>query len=121
MRLSTNHTNSGVANNWVKWPKNQRMPSALSRERMAMLGITAVSTHDSNTSTAHSTQSTKAIRGRLFFIGTQVVDVKDTKFQRAHHQTGGVDAHTAIALWKKFLDEFILPLLKALDSERHTT
>ena len=75
-----NHASSG--DSWLseKHPKNQRMPSLLSRERMGSSGKAAVSTHESRISASWAVSSTRTSQPNLLFICMEVVDVDDAQF-----------------------------------------
>lgn len=70
-----------------KATENQRIPSALSRERGKFSGIAAVSSHDVRISTTCPTPSSSATHAinLLILICLQIVYVQNVKFQSSHH------------------------------------
>ena len=118
------HTSSDEAIMDSKEPKNQRMPSLESNERTPSI-LVAERSHERMMSNTSPTISPKANRARrlrvwrmtLFFIGMQVVDVKDAEFDGSDDQARRIDATTALR--EEFLDKFVLSFLKALHTERH--
>lgn len=70
----------GVWRLLVKLPKNQRIPSLLSKDRTELSGTTALISHETNiTSTCEANSSNMMIPNVLFFIWVQIVYVNNTK------------------------------------------
>ena len=132
MRPRRSHTSSGEATIVCQEPKNQRMPSLESSERTPSI-LVAESSHERMKSRASDNRRTRPTAPNLsllrsgirrfeasfslFFIRVEVVDVEDAELNGPDDEARGVDA--AVALGEEFLDELVLPLLKALHAERH--
>ena len=61
-------------------PKNQRIPSLLSIDRMESSGKAAVTSHESSINASWATRSTKTIYPNLFLISVEIVDIDNTQF-----------------------------------------
>jgi len=117
--ISRSHTNRGDAIIVVNEPKYQRIPSEESNERTPSI-IMADNSHERMTSRASARRREKQTTpNSLFVISFKVVDIEYTQFKGPNHQTGGIDARSAF--WEKFLDQFVLTLLKALHTKGHST
>lgn len=118
------HTSGGAAMLSAKCPKNHLMPSLLRSERTPDVGMIELIIHEASTSSTCARTRTADNIDSFFiiplrFVGMQIVDVYDTQFQSLHYEPCGVDADAAVANGKQFLHQFVLSLLKTLNTEGH--